>query len=72
MTPNAVGKRLTKLLGPGWSGHTLRHRFLTRALENSGDLAATQQLAGHASPATTKGYARASASALRDVVNAIT
>lgn len=71
MTPNAVGKRLTKLLGPGWSGHTLRHRFLTNVLELTGDLAVTQELAGHASPATTKGYAKASARSLRAAIDAL-
>lgn len=71
LTPNAVGKRLTKLLGPGWTGHTLRHRFLTRVLDKSGNLAVAQELAGHASPATTRIYAGPTDVALRDAVNAI-
>lgn len=71
ITPNAVGKRLAVLLGPGWTGHTLRHRFLTRVLEETGNLAVAQELAGHASPATTRIYTRVSAAALRDAVNLI-
>lgn len=71
MTPNAVGKRISALLGPGWSGHTLRHRFLTQVLTRTGNLAVAQELAGHASPATTRIYARVSVGALRDAINTI-
>lgn len=47
--------------------HTLRHTFATLALEATGDLAAVQDLLGHASPATTRVYAKVSARRLREV-----
>lgn len=37
--------------------HCLRHRFLTQVYRESRDLRVTQELAGHASPTTTAGYA---------------
>ena len=45
--------------------HSFRHWFATRVLASTGDLAATQDLLGHASPATTRVYARVSAERLR-------
>jgi site-specific recombinase XerD len=38
--------------------HTLRHYFATRFLSQTGDLALTQYALGHASPATTRIYAK--------------
>ena len=38
--------------------HLLRHRFATGVLAATHDLAATQDLLGHASPTTTRIYAR--------------
>ena len=38
--------------------HLFRHRFATRVLRATHDLAATQDLLGHASPTTTRIYAR--------------
>jgi site-specific recombinase XerD len=38
--------------------HLLRHRFATRVLKATHDLAATQDLLGHASPTTTRIYAK--------------
>jgi integrase/recombinase XerC len=38
--------------------HLLRHRFATKVLSATHDLAATQDLLGHASPTTTRIYAR--------------
>ena len=38
--------------------HLLRHRFATRVLRATHDLAATQDLLGHASPTTTRIYAK--------------
>jgi site-specific recombinase XerD len=45
--------------------HSFRHWFATRVLATTGDLAATQDLLGHSSPATTRVYARVSAERLR-------
>lgn len=63
-----VGKRLSTLLGPGWSGHTLRHRAATNAYEASGDLGAVQDMLGHASPETTRIYTRISSERLAAAV----
>jgi site-specific recombinase XerC len=38
--------------------HTLRHYFATEFLSATGDLALTQYALGHASPATTRIYAK--------------
>ncbi len=47
--------------------HQFRHYFATRILEATGDLAAVQDLLGHASPTTTRRYARVSPKRLRAV-----
>ena len=40
--------------------HMFRHRFATRILAGTSNLAATQDLLGHSSPTTTRIYARLS------------
>jgi site-specific recombinase XerD len=40
--------------------HRFRHWFATRMLSATGDLATTQDLLGHANPATTRIYAQVS------------
>lgn len=47
-------------LGPRLTPHTLRHWYGNRALENDVDLLTLQSLLGHASPETTRIYARPS------------
>ena len=63
-----VGRTLSRLLGPGWTGHTLRHRFATETYHSSHDLRAVQELLGHASVATTQIYVGVDREALRKVV----
>jgi integrase len=58
--PNAMGKRLSRALGDGISGHQLRHRFATRVYSTSKDLRSTQLLLGHSSIATTEVYVKVS------------
>jgi integrase len=41
--------------------HSLRHRFLTELVRGSGNLRVAQEVAGHASPMTTAGYAKVAA-----------
>jgi integrase len=65
-----VGKRLSRLLGPGWSGHALRHRAATMAYEASCDLGAVQEMLGHDSPETTRIYTRVSVDHVRAAVRA--
>lgn len=70
MTPGRVGKLAGELLGPGWSIHTLRHRFGTRAYAGTRDLLAVQVLMGHSSPVTTRRYTQTPDGALRAAVDA--
>lgn len=66
--PDHVGKHLARLLGSGWTGHTLRHRFATEAYRGSRDLRAVQELLGHASVATTQIYVGLDTEALTNAV----
>lgn len=56
MTAGHVCKLLSQALPKGWTGHTLRHRFATQALDGTGDLLAVMRLLGHAQPETTMRY----------------
>lgn len=51
-----VGKMVAGALPDGWTMHTLRHRFATRAFRGSRNLRAVQMLLGHTSIATTERY----------------
>lgn len=57
-------------IGPVKS-HVLRHTALATALDNTRDLRAVQELAGHARPETTAGYTRVRRNRLVEVVTAI-
>lgn len=70
LRPDSVGRTLARLLGPGLSGHTLRHRFATRAYAGTRDLRAVQELLGHSSPDTTARYVQVIAEQLRAAVEA--
>ncbi len=56
ISPFTVGKILSAALGPGWHGHTLRHRFATKAYAVDRDLLVVQQLMGHSNPDVTARY----------------
>lgn len=56
LSPLWVGQLISRLMPPGWSMHSLRHRFASRAYQATGDLLSVQQLLGHASPAVTQVY----------------
>lgn len=68
LSPEHVGKLLSRALGPGWSGHTLRHRFASAAYAPGRDLLAVQRLLGHAKLDTTRGYVRLPDDALRAAI----
>jgi integrase len=53
---DCVGRLVSELMPPGWTMHTLRHRFATRAYRGTRNLRAVQVLLGHASIATTERY----------------
>jgi integrase len=68
LKPNSVSVILKRVLGPGYSGHTLRHRFATKAYEATHDLRAVQELLGHSKPETTMRYTLVPDDALRAAV----
>lgn len=72
MSPHALGKIAGRALGGhGWTAHTLRHRFATRAYAGSRDLVAVQELLGHSKPETTRRYTQAPDGALAAAVDAV-
>lgn len=68
LSADRVGRILARLLGPGWTAHTLRHRAASDWYDASRDLMAVQDLLGHASPVTTRIYVRPSIDHLRAAV----
>lgn len=57
LSPAYVSKLVSRALPEGWTAHTLRHRFASRAFIGTGkDIRAVQELLGHASVATTQIY----------------
>src|SRR5574343_537284 len=63
--PDHIGRTLSRILGPGLTAHSMRHRYATVIYDSTGDLLALQELLGHSSPETTKRYVRVSMRALR-------
>jgi len=51
-----TGQLVSDALPDGWTMHSLRHRFATRAYRGTRNLRAVQALLGHASVATTERY----------------
>lgn len=70
ISADRVGHILRRLLGKGWSGHKLRHRFASAAYSGNQDLLAVQRLLGHAKPETTRRYVFVPDSSLRAAVAA--
>lgn len=69
LSPDRVGRIMAKALpGDGWTAHSLRHRFATRAYASERDLIAVQQMLGHSSLATTQRYTKAPDDAKRRAV----
>jgi integrase len=70
LSPAYVGKLVSRVLGPGWATHGLRHRFATAAYAGQRDLFAVQALLGHSRPETTMQYVALPDGALRAAVGA--
>lgn len=68
LSADRVGKIIGELLGPGWTPHTLRHRFASQAYAATRDLRAVQELLGHSKPETTAIYTAVPDGALRAAV----
>jgi site-specific recombinase XerD len=68
LTARWVGRLMARVLPPGWTAHTLRHRFATQAYRAGRDLRAVQELLGHSKPETTARYAAVPEGALTTAV----
>lgn len=67
LSPDAVGRIVSRAMPPGWSMHKLRHRYATRGYAATGNLRAVQEALGHASVATTQRYTAVSSRDVRAV-----
>lgn len=56
LSASYVGKLVSRALAPGWTAHTLRHRYATLVYSVERDIRAVQELLGHASVKTTQIY----------------
>ena len=56
VTPDAMGRRISRSLPGKWSAHSLRHYYAGHVYRASHDIRAVQQLLGHSSVATTQIY----------------
>ncbi|MGB7508879.1 MAG: tyrosine-type recombinase/integrase [Mycobacterium sp.] len=70
ISPDYVGRLLSRLMPQGWSMHKLRHRYATRGLAGTNDLIAVRDALGHANVATTQIYTAVAPRAVRAVSEA--
>ena len=68
LSPGHVSRLLARALPDGWTGHTLRHRFATRAYAATRDVLAVGRALGHSRPETTRRYVQLPPDALLAVV----
>lgn len=70
LSPNYVGKMISRLLPEGYSMHKLRHRYATRGYAATRDLFAVKEALGHESVATTQIYVASARQHVRAVSEA--
>lgn len=70
LSPNHVGKVLSRLMPAGCTAHKLRHRYASRGYAATGDILAVATALGHSSPATTQRYVQVPNAAVRAVSEA--
>jgi site-specific recombinase XerD len=70
LSAHYVGHLMSRVLGSGWTAHTLRHRFATRAYSAERDIMAVRELMGHANVRTTQIYTKVPDGARRTAVAA--
>ena len=70
ITPRWAARLASRALPPGWTLHTLRHRFATTAYAADRDILAIQRLLGHTNVATTQRYTTPPNDAMRRALNA--
>lgn len=70
MSPDAVGRILSRLMPKGWTAHKLRHRAATNGFNGTRNLLAVQQFLGHSSVATTERYTACTSDDVRQVSQA--
>lgn len=56
LSPATVGALCSQLMPDGWTLHTIRHRFASRAYRGSRNIRAVQTLLGHANLSITERY----------------
>lgn len=56
LSPRWVGRLCSDAMPDGWTMHTLRHRFATRAYRGTRNIRAVQKLLGHSNVAVTERY----------------
>lgn len=70
LSPDAVGRVVSRLMPQGWTMHKLRHRFATRGFNGTRNLLAVQEALGHSSVATTQRYTAITLNDIRAVSEA--
>ncbi|MDP5182195.1 tyrosine-type recombinase/integrase [Blastococcus sp. BMG 814] len=68
LTPAHLGVLARRVLPAGWTLHTLRHRFATRAHARGADVAVIAELLGHANLENVRVYTRIGQDKLRSAV----
>ena len=71
VTADYISDRLSKVLPPPYTPHSLRHRFATLAYHGTHNLRGVQELLGHAKPETTARYTLIDDDELTAAVNSI-